>query len=121
MIFTFDDILVSDLYKDAYGHRPSYTYLIQWHDMTNNQKQDEWDLLMATFASSEARQKEQDEAHIEMFNARIERMLADGAESKEQAIRWICDAEGIDYNDPDVGYICSQLGLPYSMENEIRG
>lgn len=121
MIYTFDDILFSDLYKDAYGHRPSHRYILEWHDMTNSQKQDEWDLLMSVFASNEARKKEQDEVNIEMFYDRIERMMADGAESKEQAIRWICDAEGIDYNDPDVGYICFQLGLPYSMENVIRG
>lgn len=121
MIFTFDDILVSDLYKDAYGHRPSYAYLLDWHSMTDKQKQDEWDLLLAVFAQAEAREKEQEEANIEMFYARIERMMEDGAESKEQAIRWICDAEGIDYNEPDVGYICFQLGLPYSMENEVRG
>jgi hypothetical protein len=121
MIYTFDDILFSDLYKDAYGHRPSHRYILEWFDMTSNQRQDEWDLLLAVFAQSEAREKEQEQSNIDMFYERIERMMDDGAESKEQAIRWICDAEDIDYNDPDLGYICFQLGLPYSMENEVRG
>lgn len=121
MIFTFDDILVSDLYKDAYGHRPSHRYLIDWFELTDQEKQDEWDLLISVFASNEAREAEQEAANIDMFYARIEQMMEDGAESKEQAIRWICDAEGIDYNEPDVGYICFELGLPYTMENEIRG
>ena len=120
-MYTFDDILFSDLYKEAYGHRPSHRYIIDWHGLTDDQKQAEWDLLLDTFAQAEARAQEQEEANIEAFHARIERMMADGAESKEQAIRWICDAEDIDYNEPDVGYICFQLGLPYSMENELRG
>lgn len=120
-MYTYDDILVSDLYKDAYGHRPSYAYLIEWHDMTKAQKQTEWDLLMDTFVAREEHEQAIEDANVESFHARIERMMEDGAESKTQAIRWICDAEGIDYYDPDVGYICFQLGLPYSMENEIRG
>jgi hypothetical protein len=121
MTYTFDDILISDLYKDAYGHRPSHHYILDWFSLTNRQKQDEWDLLSATFANNEARQQDLDEANIAAFYDRIERMIEDGAQSKEQAIRWICDAEGIDYYDPDVGYICYQLGLPYSMEDQLRG
>ena len=120
-MFTFDDILVSDLYKDAYGHRPTTRYLLDWNDLTDVQKQEEWDLLYDVFVQSEAREREQEEANIKAFHARIQSMMDCGAESKTQAIRWICDAEGIDYNEPDVGYICFQLGLPYSMENEIRG
>jgi len=121
MIFTFDDITVSDLYKDAYGHRPSYAYLLDWHSLSDKQKQDEWDLLLSAFAAREEHEQAIEDANVEAFHARIEQMLEDGAEDKTQAIRWICDAEGIDYNDPDVGYICFQLGLPYSMENDIRG
>lgn len=120
-MYTFDDITVSDLYKDAYGHRPTHRYLLDWFNLTDDQKQEEWDLLYDVFVQSEAREREQEEANIEAFHARIQFMMDSGAETKEQAIRWICDAEGIDYNEPDVGYICFQLGLPYSMENEVRG
>ena len=119
MTFTFDDTLVRDLYKDAYGFRPSVAYMLEWESMTNTEKQVEWDLLLSVFASAEARLKEQQEAAITNFNKRITHMIEMGAKSKKQAIRWICDAERIDYNDPDVGYICYQLGLPYSMEKEI--
>jgi hypothetical protein len=121
MIYTFDDILFSDLYKDAYGHRPSHRYILEWHDLTNNQKQDEWDLLLTTFASNEQRELEMQEVNISRFRERIQDMLDAGAQDEKQAVRWICDEENIDYEDPDVGYICFQLGLPYSMENEVRG
>ena len=39
---TFDDSLISDLYKDAYGSRPSQTYWTLWRSMTSDQKQGEW-------------------------------------------------------------------------------
>jgi hypothetical protein len=120
-MYTFDDNLVSDLYKDAYGTRPSTSFMLEWDMLSKRGKQDEWDRLLCQFAASNKLQADRDQAAIDMFYSRIEDMIEDGAESKEQAIRWICDAEDIDYNDPDVGYICFQLNLPYSMENEVRG
>ena len=37
------------------------------------------------------------------------------AGSREDAIRWLIQAEGLD-QEYDAGYICYNLGLPYSME-----
>jgi hypothetical protein len=37
------------------------------------------------------------------------------AGSREDAIRWLIQAEGLD-EERDPGYICYNLGLPYSME-----
>lgn len=119
MTYTFDNELIRDLYKDAHGFRPSAAYMVDWDSMTDAEKQIEWDLQLSVFASHEAREKEIAECNIRLFNARIERMMQMGAETRKQAIRWILDADGIDSNEPDKGFICYQLGLPYDMEREF--
>ena len=119
MTYTFDNELIRDLYKDAHGFRPSVAYMMDWDGMTDAEKQAEWDLQLSIFAAHEAREKEQAECNVQFFNARIVRMIAMGAKDRKQAIRWILDADGIDINEPDKGYICYQLGLPYEMEREF--
>lgn len=119
MTYTFDNELIRDLYKDAHGFRPSAQYMMQWEDMTDDEKQTEWDLQLSVFSSNEAREKELAECNIVQFNARIERMMQMGAATRKQAISWILDADGIDSNEPDKGFICYQLGLPYDMEREF--
>ena len=43
--YTFDDSLISDLHKDAYGVRPTQTFWTLWETMTPSQKQCEWEWL----------------------------------------------------------------------------
>jgi len=54
---------------------------------------------------------------IERFEASIKEYLP-MAGSREDAIRWVLQAEGLD-DERDPGYICYSLGLPYSMEKEF--
>jgi hypothetical protein len=120
-MYTFDNNLICDLYKDVYDTRPSMGYMMEWDMLSKRDKQDEWDRLLCQFASNQKLQADRDEKMIADFYSRIEYMMESGAKDQQQAIRWICDADGIDYNDPDVGYICYQLDLPYSMEDVVRG
>ncbi len=46
-IYTYDSALLSDLYKDAYGFRPSGSYLQAWTYYTDEFKQEIWDRLLA--------------------------------------------------------------------------
>jgi len=45
-MFTFDEISVSDLHKDAYGKRPSESWLYGWAHATDELKQMMWDHMV---------------------------------------------------------------------------
>ena len=45
MAFCFDDNLISDLHKDAYGFRPRQGFMEKWNGMNRVQKQLLWDEL----------------------------------------------------------------------------
>lgn len=59
--YTFDENIVSDVYKDAYGHRPSEFFWADWNACNDDAKQRLWDALVDAVRESvrdeEARQK----------------------------------------------------------------
>lgn len=44
--FTFDENLVSDLHKDAYGFRPSGSFWLSWGEASDLRRQEIWDDLL---------------------------------------------------------------------------
>jgi len=44
--YTFDENIVSDLYKDAYGHRPGEYFWADWDACNDDAKQHLWDRLV---------------------------------------------------------------------------
>jgi hypothetical protein len=56
-----------------------------------------------------------EEASYQTFLKRIVEAQNLGAETKEDAIKWILQAEGLE-NEKDTGYICYNLGLNYDKE-----
>ena len=59
--------------------------------------------------NEEARQVDEKRA-IEVFEKRMDALLKAGAKSREQALRWVHEAEE---TDGDGDYLCYTLGLPY--------
>ena len=60
-------------------------------------------------------EKEYEESCYQTFLKRITEAMKLGAETKEDAIKWILQAEGLE-NEKDPGYICYNLGLNYDKE-----
>ena len=112
--YSFDESIVSDLHKDALGFRPSSYFWDSWNGMTDDQKQAEWDYLIAAVEQSIKDEEARQERAIEDFGRQIDKMIALGAKDRDAAIRWIVDALGDCNGDP--GYVCYLLGLPYHME-----
>ncbi len=44
--YTFDEQILSDLHKDAYGSSPSNGFWRQWSHSTMDEKQDIWDGIL---------------------------------------------------------------------------
>ena len=112
---TFDDSIVSDLYKDAYGSRPRGSFWAEWNSSTPEQKQAYWDGLIQELDENTAREELLKEAALEAFEARVAEAVRSGAKDRNQAIKWILQAEGLE-GERDPGYVCYQLGLSYEHE-----
>lgn len=114
--FTFDEQIVSDLHKDAYGFRPSQIWWSEWKAMSPEQKQSEWNFLCAMMEEAEQAENRAQARAYDAWCGRIWQMMDDFNCSKSTAIRWDMDAMEAD----DYGHYCYLNGMPYSVENEIK-
>ena len=120
--YSFDENIVSDLHKDAYGFRPREMFWSEWNNASNDEKQEIWDDLCKALERAIQKEKEQEEFAVIQFNKRVADVMATGAGDRETAIRWIVQSMGLDEYDLVYGgsYICWNLGLPYSMEKDFN-
>lgn len=119
-MYTFDEQVLSDLHKDAYGFRPrSEWFWNNWNSADNDGKQAIWDDLLEALDHTLRMEKEAEERAIEEFEHRVAETIRYGAGDRATAIRWIVDSLNLSECDKWYGseYICYTLGLPYSMKN----
>ena len=90
--YDYDDQCVSDLHKEAYGFRPSRSFLNKWAEMTPAQKQAVWDYLCRE--SDDRADKERHDAQFAVveFESRL-RKIEDHAGTVESALRWMTQEE----------------------------
>ena len=96
--YTFCDETVSDLHKDAWGHRPSNSFWFYWNCGTDDAKQKIWDDLIDDMVKNDA-----EDARIKAENAsnlakRIKDTCKLGAKNYRTAIRWILEADGLEHD-----------------------
>lgn len=108
---TYDEDTVSDLHKDAYGFRPSQGWWVHWNSFSDVEKQTEWDSLIVAMEASSAREKEYEVAAIAKFEVLVTKTIANGAKTRESALRWIMDGSTC---NGDWEFLCYEHGLPYS-------
>ena len=93
MTYTFDSNIVSDLYKDAFGFRPSTDWMQCWKAMPAAEKQEEWDKL-CKISEEEAELDRQEEIRNQQeFEAVLATFVAAGAEDRATALRWMTQDE----------------------------
>lgn len=121
MTYTYDENIVSDLHKDAYGFRPLEGFWRHWNESTMDQKQVIWDKLLRDLDREIEAEKKRHEMAIAEFEDLIRTNISCGAGDRETAIRWIVDSLDLSETDKMYGgeYVCYLLGLPYSMEKEF--
>jgi hypothetical protein len=108
--YTFDENIVSDLYKEAYGSRPREGFWSEWDAASNDEKQRIWDNLLDTSdRAAEAELECQLEAEREL-NEHFRRVVDIAGGTREDAIRHLhetYDTHG------DVEYLEYHLGVRY--------
>jgi len=119
--YTFDEAIVSDLHKEAFGYRPSEGFWFNWNFASDDAKQTVWDALLLAQDQTVANQKaEYDDAKSE-YEVRLAGYISIGAKDRATAIRWL--VQSLELTEADKWYgaslICYRLGLPHQMQSEF--
>lgn len=115
--YTFDEHIVSDLHKDAYGSRPSQSFWEYWTGSDDDRKQRIWDDLLGALKREMEYERAREAEAIVDFNRRIGMLMSMGAKDYEMAIKWLHDAHETNGDDEYLEY---QLGLPYGHIRKAR-
>ena len=102
-----NECILWDAYKDAYGTRPRHL------DMASLSDEDLKEFIadcVKDIQRNEETRIEEEKFAISLFESRMDALLEGGAKSREQALRWVHEAEETDGDDE---YLCYTLGLPY--------
>lgn len=121
MAYTFDENIVSDLHKDAYGFRPSSYFWDSWKQSNADQKQRIWDGLLADLDAEIERDRNAKLQAVAEYERMVATNMQHGAQNREDAVRWIVQGLGLDEMDLRYGgsRVCYELGLPFEMEKEF--
>ena len=116
-MYTFDESIVSDLHKDAYGFRPMSTFWDQWNASSDADKQHIWDHLLEELDYTVNREANEKIAAVNAFELEVANALDLGASSREVAVRWVVESMMLTEFDLSYGgsHICYIKDLPYSM------
>lgn len=117
-VYTFDDNIVSDLHKDAFGFRPGERFWSAWECMSDDEKQAEWDYLLQALDRAIQEEQEREERAIAEFEALVAKTVSHGAGDRETAIRWIMKESCA--RDGDWDYLCWEHGLPYGYFTRVK-
>ena len=109
-VYTFDSNIISDLYKDAYGFRPSADFYREWNSCSDDQRQSIWDNLLISLDAELEREREQERKAIERFENSVADCIRLGAKDRTVAINCIFNANGFyDYEEMEF-----RLNLPFN-------
>lgn len=97
--------LYCEMHKDVYGVKA------RWYRADNvEQARKDLDSLQAAGEVIWAAEKRQQEDNARIFENRVQSIIDMGAKTRENALRWIHDAESTDGDDE---LLCYRLGLRY--------
>ena len=115
--YTYSDELVSDLHKDAWGHRPGERFWFHWEIADQDAKQAIWDNLIDDMVKNDAEEAKAKKNNASKLAQRIREVCKLGAKNYRTAIRWIIDADDL---EPDYRYDGDQLAWEYNIEFRHR-
>jgi hypothetical protein len=108
------ECMVWDAYKDAHGVRPRF---MNMETMTLEELKQELEYCCKTIDENEKQRRIDEEKAEHDFEMRVLNLMMCGAKTREQALRWVHEAEGSDGDDE---YLCFLLGLPYGYFKEVN-
>ena len=116
MKISYDENVISDLHKDAYGFRPNVSFWGIWATFNVIQKQALWDSMIADLKRSIEREEEEQNAAIFLFEERIDNLISElqnpwhGKPNRKDVVAWLMNAD--DRLGDDEGFEFDK-GLPF--------
>jgi hypothetical protein len=113
---------ISDVYKDAYGSRPSSDWMRNFNALPYAEQKAEWDYLCDRIVREIELQRDQETQAYVRFLTEIAGIMANSTATYNDAVRWYVDSLGI--SDEDVqfygsSYVCFRIGLGYDKAAEL--
>ena len=115
--YTYSDDLVSDLHKDAWGHRPGEGFWFRWEIADQDAKQAIWDNLIDDMVKNDAEEAQAKKDNASKLAQRIREVCKLGANNYRTAIKWILEADEL---EPDYRYGGDHLAWEYNIEFRHR-
>ena len=122
MGYTYDEEILSDLYKEAYYHRPDSAWWDWWSGLTKDKKQETWDCLVSEAENTYRLECKNYLEACKRFETSINRLMDTGAKTRAQAIKWYLDTLDLDPDELGFyggGLVCYELGLDSVYGDEI--
>ena len=119
MTYTFDETIISDLHKDAYGFRPREGFWNMWAAFNDDQKQVEWDRLISVMDESMEQQRLEEENALREFRKTLRKVMDTMNCSWNRAVEVLAEAEGDDLSY-DFDYFMWKQGLGFDDRQKIH-
>lgn len=104
-----------ELYKDVNGFRPRH---IDYSKMSDAELKADFDFLVGRLAEVQAAVAAREAAAVKEFEELVQHTIEAGARTRENAIKWLFEAENDPYVFADPDYYCHSHGLPYGYFNK---
>lgn len=104
-----------ELYKDVNGFRPRH---LDYSKMSDQELKADFDFLVKRLGEVQAEEAAQEAAAVKEFEELVQFTIEQGARTRQNAIRWLFEAENDPYVFSDPDYYCSMHGLPYGYFKE---
>lgn len=114
---TYDEDMISDLHKEAYGFRPREHFWQTWNLVSPLGKQAMWNVLCEDQQRAVNEEREQEKLSIITFEKRIEDTISVGAGDRKTALRWL--TEEAESEIQGVGHWMYCNDIPFHFQAEI--
>lgn len=108
-MYTFDENVISDLHKDAYGFRPDSGFWATFAAFNPDQKQALWDSMLADLDRAIEDEEEGYKMAAEEFEARIDSLIHD-CSNRKAIVGWFLRAENFENEIESFEFV---NGLPF--------
>jgi len=120
MTYTFDENIVSDLHKEAYGFRPREGWWNMWAAFNADQKQATWDSLIADLDDAIEQQEQQEAQALVNFRKLLKTTMATCNVDWKNALRILMEADTEFTKDSqEFDYFLWTYDLGYEKRKEI--
>lgn len=115
MTYTFDETIISDLYKDVHGFRPTQAWWDAWDNQPDECKEGIWLSLLRELDHTIERERLQTAEALAEFDRAIALTISYGAGDRATALRWMTQ-NALFQHEQDVEHWVWERGILFTDE-----